>query len=356
MAEPGVTKDIVRRAYPGNGELVYLDTASYGLPPQPAVEALTAALEPWRTGEQAWEEWEGKADASRLLFAQLLNVQPEEIALLPSVAAATATVLTSLEPGAEVVICGDDHASVTLPTLSAARRRGFTVRLAPFEDITSAITPRTELVAVSHVHYGTGAVADVEALRAAAPNARIYIDATQSVGARAVTPAAWGVDCLSCSAYKWLCGARGTAFLYVAARHTEALDPIAPSRRATARPSESFAVEGLELSPTASRFDGSLAWLAWVLTYHALEVVSELAAKMHTGHTLARMLADALAIPWSGSSIVSVPVGDPRSVQRGLLDAGIKVSARAGAIRVSPHVYNTERDIGAAAGALVSYL
>ena len=38
-------------------EGVYLDTASYGLPPKPAWDALQAALEDWRAGRTSWEGW-----------------------------------------------------------------------------------------------------------------------------------------------------------------------------------------------------------------------------------------------------------------------------------------------------------
>ena len=41
----------------GNRTGVYCNTASYGLPPRPAWEALQAALSEWRGGRTSWEHW-----------------------------------------------------------------------------------------------------------------------------------------------------------------------------------------------------------------------------------------------------------------------------------------------------------
>ncbi|MBA3450905.1 MAG: hypothetical protein H0T18_06820, partial [Chloroflexia bacterium] len=41
--------------------VIYLDAATYGLPPRPSVEALTRALQRWQSGEADWvEEWDRK--------------------------------------------------------------------------------------------------------------------------------------------------------------------------------------------------------------------------------------------------------------------------------------------------------
>ena len=50
--------------------LVYLDAATYGLPPRPSVEALQRALHRWQSGEADWvEEWDRAGEACRKHFA-----------------------------------------------------------------------------------------------------------------------------------------------------------------------------------------------------------------------------------------------------------------------------------------------
>jgi hypothetical protein len=59
-------------------EGVYLDTASYGLPPRPAWEALQAALADWRVGRTSWEGWCEATERARELFARLVGVEREQ--------------------------------------------------------------------------------------------------------------------------------------------------------------------------------------------------------------------------------------------------------------------------------------
>ena len=62
-------------------EGVYLDTASYGLPPRPAWEALQTALADWRVGRTSWEGWCDSTERSRELFARLVGTTPDRDAV-----------------------------------------------------------------------------------------------------------------------------------------------------------------------------------------------------------------------------------------------------------------------------------
>ena len=42
----------------------WLNTASYGLPPQPGWDALMLALEEWREGRTSWEGWDSATQRS----------------------------------------------------------------------------------------------------------------------------------------------------------------------------------------------------------------------------------------------------------------------------------------------------
>ena len=54
----------------------YLNTASFGLPPRPAWDALQAALDDWRTGRTSWEHWGDATESARGSFARLIGVEP----------------------------------------------------------------------------------------------------------------------------------------------------------------------------------------------------------------------------------------------------------------------------------------
>lgn len=55
----------------------YLNTASYGLPPRPAWDALQIALEDWHGGRTSWEHWGIPGEEARASFATLVGVPVE---------------------------------------------------------------------------------------------------------------------------------------------------------------------------------------------------------------------------------------------------------------------------------------
>ena len=79
--------------------------------------------------------------------------------------------------------------------------------------IVSEVTPRTRLLAVSHVLWTTGVTLDVHALkeRTGLP---VLVDGAQSVGA--IPVAVGALDYYTVSGQKWLCGPDTTGALYVA--------------------------------------------------------------------------------------------------------------------------------------------
>ena len=52
---------------------VYLNTASYGLPPRAGFEALQDALADWRGGRTSWEHWGESTEGSRAAFARMVG-------------------------------------------------------------------------------------------------------------------------------------------------------------------------------------------------------------------------------------------------------------------------------------------
>ena len=66
-------------------EGTYLNTASYGLPPLPAWDALQQALDEWRHGRTSWEEWNATTDRARAVFARLVGADPAHVTVGASV-------------------------------------------------------------------------------------------------------------------------------------------------------------------------------------------------------------------------------------------------------------------------------
>src|SRR3954468_9815627 len=143
----------------------YLNTASYGLPPDRAWDAMQAALADWRAGRTSWEHWGDATDGARAAFARIVGVAPEAVAVGATVSELVGLVAASLPAGTRVLAPDIDFASVLFPFLVQAERGGVDVRLVAPAALADAIDGSTDVVAFSAVQMATGEVADLEAVR-----------------------------------------------------------------------------------------------------------------------------------------------------------------------------------------------
>lgn len=329
----------------------YLNTASYGLPPQPAWDALQRALEDWHHGRTTWEAWGDEGtEGARRLFAQLVGVPAERISTGGSAAQFVGLVAASVPDGARVVVPEGEFTSLLFPWLVHAGR--LEVRTVPLERFLDTVADGCDVAAFSVVQSATGVVTDVEAVveAAAASDALVIADGTQACGWLPVD--ASRVDGLVCAAYKWLMAPRGTAFLAVSDRLLERTTPLLANWYAGEDVHDAYYGTPLRLTGTARRLDTSPGWFAWVGTTPALQVLLDVGVAQVTAHdvALANRFRAGLGLEPADSAIVSTTV---EGAEEKLVRAGIRAASRAGALRVSFHLYTTEADVDAALDALV---
>ena len=221
---------------------------------------------------------------------------------------------------------------------------GVEVRLVPPHELAGAIDASTDVVAFSAVQMASGEVADLDALAgaAAAHGALTLVDATQACGWLPID--ATRFDVVVCHAYKWLMSPRGTAFMAVGASSLERIVPAAAGWWAGEDPHSSYFGPPLRLASDARRFDVSPAWFSWVGTAPALEVLLEIGIEAIHEHDLrlANLFRDGLGLDPGDSAIVSAEV--PGAEER-LGETAVMAAARAGLLRTSWHLYNTEDDV-----------
>jgi selenocysteine lyase/cysteine desulfurase len=340
---------------------VYLDAATYGLPPRPTVAAMHGAIDAWQGGTADWvTAWDQAGEACRASFGQLIGTPAETVALIPSVSVGVGTIAATIASGDEVLLADDEFTSVLFPLLVAARQHGATVRVVPFENLAESVQPQTSLVAFSLVQSQSGRTADLAAIVEAAHrhDARTLVDVTHAVPFVPLADHIGGIDYAVCAAYKHLLSPRGVAFLYVAREHWDKVPPILANWRSARDPYGHYYGGGLDLAADAARFDVSLAWFSWA---GAAESLGLLAAWQRQGILaevveLAGRLASNLDLPRPVGSVVSVPVDDAEAVRAKLSEDGIKAAVRAGSVRLSPHVYNTAAQIDLASAALARFV
>ncbi len=323
-------------------ETLYLNTASYGLPPKPAWEALQAVLEDWRGGSTSWEHWGDSTEAARASFARLVGVPTGWIAIGANTSSMIGLVAASLPDGARVVSTEPEFTSLLWPFL--AQGRGIEVEVVPVASLADSVDERTDVVAVSVVQSSTGELADLDAVveAAAAHEALVVVDATQACGWLPVD--ATRIDLLACSAYKWLCSPRGTAFASIRPELHERLTPLAAGWYAGEDPYSSFYGAPLRLAQDARRFDVSPAWFPWVATAPTLELLLEIGIEAIHDHDLrlANRFRAGLRLPPGDSAIVSAELPDAEERLRG---TRVMAAARAGLLRTSWHVYNSDDEV-----------
>ena len=340
----------------------YLDSASYGLPPLSTVAVLEDALSDWKAGSADWiRDWDPAGDRCRPLAAEILGGEPEEVALLPAVSVGVGVALSMLEAGDEVLASDDEFASVLLPALVAADRRGVRVRRVSFEHLSESLRPETTLVITSHVRSNDGRVQDLAALAAAAraADSKVLVDATHSAGILPVDAAELGLDIVLAAAYKHLLCPRGVAVMRVAPATLPALAPWAASWRSAGDPYDHYYGGDLSvLSHDAARLDVSLAWHAWMGAEKSLEFLCSVPAAERARWCigLADRLAESLGIAPTGSSILTVPVTRPAEARAALRNQGVVTSGRGPRIRASFHLYNDPDEVDAVAGVLLPFV
>jgi selenocysteine lyase/cysteine desulfurase len=335
-------------------ETAWLNTASYGLPPRRAFAALAAAADEWRHGRTGFDGWDRSVGAARATYARLAGVGTGDVAIGPAVSAFAGLVGAALPAGARVLCAEEDFTSVLFPFL-VQEARGVEVELVPLERLVDAIGPEHDLVAVSAVQSADGRIADLDALAAATAGhgARTFVDVTQGVGWLPIDCSRF--DYTAAAGYKFLLNPRGTAFFTVRPERRDELLPHAAGWYAGEDVPASYYGAPLRLAQDARRFDVSPAWLNWVAGAESLALLEEVGIEAIGTHAIAmaNRLRDGLGMPPGNAAIVSVG-GLPADAAERLRDAGVMAAGRGGALRLSCHLYTTERDVDRALAVLAS--
>ena len=330
----------------------YLAACTLGLPTRETLAAMRADAEEWALGRADAARYGAVVERVRSGYAGLVSVPVGAVAIGSQASVMAGLVAASVPDGAEVLCVDGDFSSMVFPFLSQ-RHRGVTVRHVPLGELAGSITANTWLVAWSLVQSATGAIADTEAIVAAAHRSGTFTlcDTTQAAGWMPVDASRF--DATICHSYKWLCAPRGAAFLTVSARLAEELNPAQAGWYAGESPWASCYGPEMNLATDARRFDVSPAWPAWVGAEPAIELFRSLDLAEVRAHAvgLGDALCDGLGIDRLGQAIVSWPDADGQGLGR-LTAAGLVASGRAGRARVAFHLWNDEDDVADALAAL----
>ena len=320
----------------------FLNSPTYGLPPQFLVDALLDCIGRWQNGTMDVPSFDEHVAAGRAGYAALTGVSVDSVAMSSTVSAALGLVAAAIPDGARVVTLPGEFTSTTFP-FAAQAGRGVTVTELPADELVTAAAD-FDVVAVSLVQSANGAVLDVDTLRAhvAGTETLTVIDITQALGWKRVE-LGW-VDVTVAAVYKWLLSPRGTAWISLSDRMSRAMTPHAANWYAGEEPWQTIYGLPLRLADDARRFDLSPAWFSALGAGLAMPWLASLDGDAVQAHCLglANRLRAELDLPQQDSAIVSLPI---EAAAATLQRTGLRASVRAGAIRVGFHLYNNENDL-----------
>lgn len=359
-------------------EATYLNVAEQAPLPRVSIRAVQTALEwkkfPHQIPSSAYFDLPNRVRAS---FAKLIGGKPEEIAVTTGATGGIAAVANGLDwkVDDEVIIAKGEfpaHFTTWKPMEALGRLRVKVIsardRFITADDFIGAMGPKTRLVSTSLVRFDDGSLLDAERVARACHErgALLLLDASQCAGALPIDVAKLGADFMTVAGYKWLLGPYGTGFFWARSEQIE---------RMRAGPFYWMALEGAEhfhslslsiekarpvrgarrwdVPETASYFnlsalDASLEFLLKIgpetIAAHNRRLIEEMFERLPRDRCVPASPADASRRGPYGCFAARKP-----EKTAGLYDQlrknNVIVSLREGNLRVSPHLFNNERDL-----------
>jgi cysteine desulfurase / selenocysteine lyase len=372
--------DVLRATeFPWTSDTVYLNHASIG----PLPERTRLALDRFNLRRSAphllpdREMFAMLAD-TRQKIARLIGASPDEIALAPNTTfgISMAARALPLERG-DIVLVSDKEFPANVYPWMRLGDRGVTMELVPttaegWPDEPRLLErlkdPRVRVLAVSLVQFSSGYLVDLERLSAATRETGAYlaVDAIQGVGQLPLDVSRVQVDVLACGGQKWLLSPWGSGFVYVRRELIARLDPAVTGWLAFEGTDDLSRLTSYNdtLRADARRFElMTLPYQDFAGLNSSLDLLLELGIERIRDHIRALhqpVLAWAersgarVASPRgaSASGILCVSLPEVKEVHRRLKRSRIICSLREGAIRLSPHCYNTVEEMERVARAL----
>ncbi len=384
IAEVLADEALRRREFPICALKIYCAHAADAPLPRRVAAAMIECVERASVDSRNYDGELERIAETRTLVARLLGSEEDEIAFTGPTASGLNAIANGLDwkTGDEVVCYLDDYPANVYPWL-ALERRGVkpvlldTPRIGEItpEIVERALTKRTRLVALASANYCSGYRVDLDGIGALCAERGILfsVDAIQTLGAFPVPLS--NIDFLSAGAQKWMLGPSGAGILYVKKSRQELLRPAilggwnVVSPNFIAQPKVEFETGGRKFEPgayTHSVIAGLRAAVELLLQAGLRQITERIDA-------LTQLLRDRIAP--SGFEFLSpeeernrcgiLTFRHPRVESQRLWDAlannEVVVSLRFDRanrswLRVSPHFYNTDAEIGRVAELLIQHL
>src|ERR1044071_2667649 len=233
---------MVQRQFPLVDDLIYLNAANVCPASRPVMDRHLEYLRDFHANPsfQNRDKYAAMRESLRGKAARMLRVSADEVAVTRNTSEGSNIVVkgVDLKAGDEVIVTEHNHPSNRDSWKVRARRDGFIVKdvAVPvparssqdlYDAIEKAVTPRTRVIAITHLTSTTGILYPAREIAELASKRGIWmhLDGAQSFGALDVNLQDIGPDSYSTSAHKWLMGPLEAGLLYVRSERIPQLWP-----------------------------------------------------------------------------------------------------------------------------------
>ncbi len=362
----------LREHFPILADSTYLVSHSMGAAPAAARAALAAYVDAWQhNGPEAWDGWLPELARIADGIASLIGAEAGSVSLVPNVSHAMSALASSapLPPERREVVIE----ALQFPTVryvwQAWERFGVRVVIVPSHDgrttstdaLCSAIGERTAFAVLSHAAYQSGATIDVRSIaeRCRETGTVFVLDAYQTTGVVPYDALDLGLDVVVGGSHKWLCGGPGCGFIYVRPGLRERFAPAATGWMAHAAPF-AFEDEPIRHATGAERFFTGTPTVPGMVAakpgHDAIREVGVHAIRERNVHLTQALVRGALERgfdvptplePERRTGWIGMDFPGAGRAAKALVERRVFVDYRPGCgIRVGPHVYTTDDEIG----------
>ena len=180
-------------------------------------------------------------DEARAALSAYVNAPVETLVYVPNATVGINMVARSLKlnPGDEVLATDHEYGAIDSTWRFVCERSDAVYKQQPIhtpltddeafiEQVWQGVTPRTRVIALSHITSPTALTFPVAAVCARARREGILtvIDGAHTPGQLALDLSAVGADFYTGNCHKWLCAPKGSGFLYVCPEHHAIIEPL----------------------------------------------------------------------------------------------------------------------------------
>jgi selenocysteine lyase/cysteine desulfurase len=354
---------------------IHLNNCSAAPIPQRGLDARHECERIWVEAGNPWEQWLGKVNESKRLFAEMINAEEDEIAIVSCATQGFAQITSAFSYDERHEVVTSELEFPTLPQFFRAQeKRGAKLKIAesengvtvPADAYEKQMSEDTLMVCGAHAYSFTGGLMNVEAVADAVHDygGYFFLDAYQSTGIVPIDVKEQGIDMLVSGTLKFMLGGPGIAYLYVDRDVANELEPTNLGWFGvedifgfeTESPTYADGARRFELgTPPAPNAYTAAAGMEFLMEYGIERIRDRIVT--HTNALIEGVEDHGFSVrsPHEDSKrggVVNVQVEDVDAVEQALLDRGFSVSQRAGGVRLSPHFYNTSEEMTQAVDAI----